>query len=206
MTPERRREQFINTALELYSQRPPEDVSIDDIVTAADVSRALFYRYFTNIRDLHIDALGSIVDELIHRLTLTAGADFRQQLHRALAEFVTFAETYASGYTALLRSGSTISTSDTDTLVGRVREHVVNLIREALGFAQPDPMLVMTLRGWVSVVETTILCWLDDHSIPREQLESWLVDQLRAMAATTSQYAPESAGKISRLLGPESPG
>ena len=67
MSPQQRRDHLIATALQLYSRRHPEDVSIDDIVAAADVSRALFYRYFTNLREVHLAALGRVVDDLIAR-------------------------------------------------------------------------------------------------------------------------------------------
>lgn len=200
MTPARRREHLINTALRLYSQQSLEDVSIDDIVTTADVSRALFYRYFTNIRDVHVAALSTVVDELIGRLTLPPDDDFRQQLHHTLAEFVTFVETYATSYTALLRSGSTIATSTTDTLVDRVRDHVVDLFRERLGHSSSSPMLERTLRGWIAVVETTLLSWLQHTDLPREQLETWLTDQLLAMITTTAQHDPTAAEQIRHLL------
>lgn len=38
------------------------------------------------------------VDDLIDRITLLADGDFRQQLHSALSDFVTFVEAYASSY------------------------------------------------------------------------------------------------------------
>lgn len=200
MSPERRREHLINTALRLYSQRPPEDVSIDDIVTEADVSRALFYRYFSNVRDVHVAALTNVVDELVNRVILPADGDFREQLASALSEFVTFVEAYSSGYTALMRSGSTIATSDTGPLIDRVRDHVADLMCDRLGLTRPAPMVLMTIRGWISLVETTLLTWLAEADLPRGQLEPWLIDQLLAMSATTMQHDPKTAQQIGQFL------
>lgn len=212
MSPAQRREHLIDTALQLYRHHAPEDVSIEDIVAEADVSRALFYRYFSNVRDVHAAALSTVVDELIDRITLPADGDFRQQVHTALSDFVTFVETYASSYTTLLRSGSTIASSDTDTLIDRVRDHVVDLFAARLGLARPRPMLEMTIRGWIAVVETTLLSWLEGPvdtpperapektPVPRDQLEPWLVDQLLSMIAATARHDPATAGQVGSLL------
>ena len=138
MSPQQRRDHLIATALQLYSRRHPEDVSIDDIVAAADVSRALFYRYFTNLREVHLAALGRVVDDLIAELALPAAGELRERLRTALSRFVAFAESYAGSYAALLRSGSTVADRNTDSLVERVRDHVVALFGGLLGAAQRD--------------------------------------------------------------------
>lgn len=200
MSPQQRRDHLITTALGLYGRQAPEDVSVDDIVTAADVSRALFYRYFTNIREMHLAALGRVVDDLIDRLALLPGEDLRQRLRAMVAEFIAFTETYATSYTALLRSGSTIATSATDTLVDRVREHVLGLFCTLLEPEAPSPMLERTVRGWISVVETTVLSWLRAGDLSRDELAAWLVDQFFAMLATTAAHdgaAAEQAGRLS---------
>lgn len=199
MAPEQRREHLIATALRLYSARAPEDVSIDDIVRAADVSRALFYRYFANIREVHEAAVSSVVDELIGRLNGSAPGDFREQLLAALTEFVGFVLAYADSYTALLRSGSTVATRATDGLVERVREHVVGLVCLRCGIEEAAPALLLTLRGWVAVVETTLVRWLREPSLPRDDLESWFADQLLSMVATTAAHDADTAAQTAHL-------
>ncbi|MBE9372964.1 TetR/AcrR family transcriptional regulator [Saccharopolyspora sp. HNM0983] len=199
MAPEQRREHLVSTALQLYSAHAPEDVSIDDIVGAADVSRALFYRYFANIREVHEAALGTVVDELIGRLGGPAPGDFREQLRAALTEFIGFVQTYADSYTALLRSGSTVATSATEGLVERVREHVVELVCLRCGIEEPTGALLLTLHGWVAVVETTLVRWLQEQGIPRESLESWFADQLLSMVATTAEHDPATAAQTAHL-------
>ncbi|MFR9727989.1 TetR/AcrR family transcriptional regulator [Saccharopolyspora sp. MS10] len=200
MSPEERREHLLGTALRLYSERAMDDVSVDDIVAEAEVSRALFYRYFANLRDVHVAALTTVVDELIERITLPSEGDLLAQLRGALAEFVSFVETFASSYTALLRSGSTVASSETETLVDQVRNHVVTLIRDRVGIAAPTPLLELTLRGWVALVETTCVTWLATREPPREVFEVWLTDQLVAMVSTTAGHDQESAEQLAPLL------
>jgi AcrR family transcriptional regulator len=179
MTPERRREHLIAAALELYGRVPPDQVTIEDVTRAAGVSRALFYRYFPGLDDVHAAALGSVVAEMINRI-----AD--GSITHAVEEFLDVAETHAAAYVALLRSGSVISTDRTDAIVDGVRDHIVALLRERGGLTTPSPLQLMTLRGWVALVEGATLTWLQDRSVARDELVAWLCHQLTAMLAVTA--------------------
>lgn len=200
MAPQQRREHLIATALRLYRDRPPQDVSVDEIAAAADVSRALFYRYFSNVGELHVAALGTVVDELTTRITSVAAGPLEGQLREALGEFINVVRNYPSTYAALLRTGSAIATSGTGGLVERVRDHVVRLVLDRLGLAEPAPLLLVTIRGWVSFVETTLLTWLQNPDPEQERLERWLVDQLLAMARATAEHDAQSAEQLAGLL------
>lgn len=188
MTPERRREHLIAAALELYGSIPPEQVTIDDVTKAADVSRALFYRYFPNIASVHVAALQSIVDELVTKVTFVPGGSPVEQLRGALDVFLAVVEQHAKAFVALLRIGSVIGTGETDALVDGVRKHIVAMLLVGLGVTEPRPLLLMTLRGWVALVEGTFVSWLQDPVIPRAQLLEWLVDELTTMLGVTAHY------------------
>jgi AcrR family transcriptional regulator len=186
MTPERRREHLIEAALELYGSVPPEQVTIDDVTRNADVSRALFYRYFPNIGALHVAALQSVVDELVARVVVAPGGSPPEQLRQALDTFLAIVEQHAKAFVALLRSGSVIATGETEALVDGVRKHIVTMLATGLGVAEPRPLLLMTLRGWVALVEGTFVAWLQDPAIPRAELLDWLAEQLAGMLAVTA--------------------
>src|SRR6266700_777398 len=59
-----RRDELISAALELFSHRSPEDVSIDDVAEAAGASRALVYHYFGGKQDLYLAALRGAAEQL----------------------------------------------------------------------------------------------------------------------------------------------
>jgi AcrR family transcriptional regulator len=209
MSPERRREHLIETALGLFANQPPDLVTVDDVVRAADVSRALFYRYFTNIHDLRVAALRAVVDELLAVITPPADAGLLDQVRYSLSAFLGSAQTYAGAYVALLRTGSVIATPETNELVDSVREHVVRIVSERVGQAngvdaddvfRPAPMFELTLRSWFAVVEGSSVAWLREGKLARERLESWLVDQLVAMLATTARHDPATASQLGAAL------
>lgn len=64
---EERRQQLIGVALELFSHRSPDDVSIDEIAAAAGISRPLVYHYFPGKLSLYEAALRRAADELAQR-------------------------------------------------------------------------------------------------------------------------------------------
>lgn len=191
MSPQRRREQLVAAALELYGRLPPEEVAVEDVTRAADCSRALFYRYFPNVGSLHVAALGTVVDELIARVAMPAGDTLDAQLRRAVDAFLDVAQRHARAYVALLRSGSVISTGETDALVDGVRDHIVALLVARGGVAEPTPLLLMTLRGWVALVEGSCLTWLEDGEsggVDRATMRDWLVAQLFALLEVTARH------------------
>ncbi|MFC4944118.1 TetR/AcrR family transcriptional regulator [Pseudonocardia sp. GCM10023141] len=193
MVPERRREHLIETALELYNRLPPEQVTVEDVTRAADVSRALFYRYFANVGELHVAALGSVVEELTGRITAPPGGTLVEQLRAAIDEFMAVVERHASAYVALLRSGSVFATGRTDALVDSVRHHIIDLLIERSGVTDPSPLVMATLRGWVALAEGSSVAWIQQPMMSRDELLDWLTAQLPAMLAVTAQYEGSAA-------------
>ncbi|RZQ63616.1 TetR/AcrR family transcriptional regulator [Amycolatopsis suaedae] len=190
MSREARRQDLIAAALELFGRRSPEQVSAEDVVALAGVSRPLFYRYFSSVRELHVAALRSVTDGLVEQLAVRAEGDPVRRLRAAVRGLMEVAAEYRAAYVALLRSGSVIATAETDAVVDEVRRRSVALILEELGVAEPSPRLLLTLRCWTAVVEGAVLAWLQEDAVPGDDLDVWLVDQLTAMLTATARHDP----------------
>jgi AcrR family transcriptional regulator len=188
MSPQARRDDLIRAALDLFGSRAPELVTVDDIVVRAEVSRPLFYRYFSSLRELQVEALRTVTEGLIDGLAGIEEGPPETRLRAAVRGLIDVADHYRAGYIALLRSGSVIATSETDAAIDEVRNRAVALILDALGVTNPSPLLSLTLRCWTAVVEGALLSWLQERTLPREALDTWLVDQLTAMLSTTAAH------------------
>ncbi|MFD2493319.1 TetR/AcrR family transcriptional regulator [Amycolatopsis jiangsuensis] len=185
MTPQARRADLIASALDLFGSRAPELVTVDDIIAHAGVSRPLFYRYFRSLRELQVQALRTVTDGLVDGLATLEEGPPEVRVRAAVRGLIDVVAHYRAGYVALLRSGSVIATSETDAAIDEVRNRAVTLILESLGIAEPSALVLLTLRCWTAVVEGALLSWLQEGTVPREELDGWLVDQLTAMLATT---------------------
>ncbi|WP_051341997.1 TetR/AcrR family transcriptional regulator [Pseudonocardia spinosispora] len=208
MNPERRREHLIQTALRLYADQPPDLIAVDDVARAADVSRALFYRYFPNINELRMAALRTVVEEIIAVMTPPENGSLIEQVRYSLHEFLGLIQTYAGAYVALQRTGSVVATAESEELMNRVRDHIVRTVAVRIDArmggtgdaASPAPMLELTMRSWFAVVESASVAWLGEGKIARDRLENWLVDQLVAMLATTARHDPATASQMAAAM------
>ena len=200
LTPDARREELISVALELFSETAPEQLSLEDVATAAGVSRALVYRYFSSLNELYVEALRTATDHLVERLVPPPEGPLLGQLEVSVQHFFEFASAYAAGYVALLRSGSVIATAEGTGLVDDVRSHAVSELLNRLEITQPSPYLLLTLRCWVATVEGTVLAWLQEGQFEVEDLLTWLVDQLCAMLVVSAGHDPLLAVQLQQVV------
>ncbi|WP_329567612.1 TetR/AcrR family transcriptional regulator [Kitasatospora sp. NBC_01266] len=204
---QQRREQLIAVALELFSTRPPDEVSLDDVAEASGASRPLVYRYFAGGKQqLYEAALSSAAEELISRFTVPPRGTPTEQLGSVLDGYFSFVAEHDAGYGALLRGGSVVETARTSAIVDKVRRAALRRTLRYMGVAEPGPRLTLLVRSWISVVEASSLSWLDEgRQIPPAQLRDWLVDEFVAMTAATAAHDPQSAEVLTGLLALEAP-
>ncbi|MEU7748356.1 TetR/AcrR family transcriptional regulator [Nonomuraea sp. NPDC049158] len=193
---DRRREELMTAALELFSTRDAEDVSIDDVASAAGASRALVYHYFGGKQELYVAALKSAADQLESRLRPQGGGRPLDELASGLGRYFDFVEEHAAGFAALLRGGPANRAGEIGEIVDGVRQRLFRLIQRQMRVEQPSPVLRTTLRSWIASVETAGLDWLEHRDIERPTLEKMLVDHMVALLGVAAGYDPE----VSRLL------
>lgn len=183
-------------ALELFSTRDAEDVSIDDVATAAGASRALVYHYFGGKQELYVAALRGAADQLESRLRPQLGGSPLDELAAGLTRYFDFVEEHAAGFAALLRGGPANRAGEVGEIVDGVRQRLSRRIQKQLGVERPSPVLRASLRSWIASVETAGLDWLEHRDIERPTLERMLVDQLVALLGAAARYD----GDVGRLL------
>jgi len=184
LPPEERRRLLIDAAIGLYSRRPFEQVSVEDIAEAAAVSRALFYRYFTGPADIFAVASRVAIDGLIARLTAPRGGKPEEQLRAGIAEYIDFVEQHSTAFVAVVRNSSAIS-SGTGDLVDEVRAAIVEVIKRGSGLS--GPLVDLTIRCWAAAMEEATLTWLRDPFLDKGGLVTWMAGQLVAMLAASQR-------------------
>ncbi|MER6060113.1 TetR/AcrR family transcriptional regulator [Streptomyces sp. NPDC001792] len=185
---EERRQQLIGVALDLFSRRSPDEVSIDEIASAAGISRPLVYHYFPGKLSLYEAALKRASEDLAGRFAEPHEGPLGARLLRVMGRFFDFVDEHGPGFSALMRGGPAVGSSATNALIDSVRQAAYEQILSHLGVTDAPPRLELVVRSWISLAESTALIWLDGRRIPRAELEVQLVHDFAALAAVSAVY------------------
>ncbi|MEU3728540.1 TetR/AcrR family transcriptional regulator [Streptomyces sp. NPDC033538] len=200
---EERRQQLIGVALDLFSRRSPDEVSIDEIATAAGISRPLVYHYFPGKLSLYEAALRRASDDLAARFVEPHEGPLGARLLRVMRRYFDFVDVHGPGFSALMRGGPAVGSSTANALVDSVRQAAYVQILSHLGVTDPPARLELVVRSWISLAESTALIWLDGRRVPREELETQLVQDFAALAAVAAARDEELAALLGGLFGDE---
>jgi AcrR family transcriptional regulator len=200
---EERRQQLIGVALELFSRRSPDEVSIDEIASAAGISRPLVYHYFPGKLSLYEAALARATDDLANRFVEPREGPLGARLLRVTHRFFDFVDEHGPGFSALMRGGPAVGSSRTNALVDGVRQAAYVQILSHLDVDAAPARLELVIRSWISLAESTALLWLDGRRIPRQELEVQLVHDFAALAAVSAARDEEMAALLRGILADE---
>ncbi|MEJ1196427.1 MULTISPECIES: TetR/AcrR family transcriptional regulator [unclassified Streptomyces] len=200
---EERRQQLIGVALDLFSRRSPDEVSIDEIASAAGISRPLVYHYFPGKLSLYEAALQRASDDLAARFVEPHEGPLGARLLRVMGRYFDFVDEHGPGFSALMRGGPAVGSSTTNALVDSVRQAAYVQILSHLGVTDPPARLELVVRSWISLAESTALIWLDGRRIPRAELETQLVHDFAALTAVSAAYDEEMGALLRRVIEDE---
>ncbi|MGW4195708.1 TetR/AcrR family transcriptional regulator [Streptomyces sp. NPDC005004] len=203
---EERRQQLIKVALDLFSRRSPDEVSIDEIASAAGISRPLVYHYFPGKLSLYEAALKRASEDLAGRFVEPLEGPLGLRLLRVMRRFFDFVDEHGPGFSALMRGGPAVGSSATNALIDSVRQAAYEQILTHLGIedAEAAPArLELVVRSWISLAESTALIWLDGRRVPRAELEVQLVDDFGALAAVSAARDEEMAALMRSMVKDE---
>ena len=167
LDPDARRRQLLEAGFELIQSRPFSQL------TADEVAKAVGFHCFPTNRDLQVAVVRVAAGELLSRLEMDPDLPPEERLGAGLEAFVSFIETQPANYLAVARSvGSEPALME---VFEETREAVVDLILAAIGLDEnPHPGLRIVVRGWIAMVEESVLHWLEGSPVPRQELLGFL--------------------------------
>jgi AcrR family transcriptional regulator len=174
-------------ALELFNARPYDQVSVDDIAAAADMSRPLLYHYYGGKLGVFLAALGQAADELLAVVRAAAERTPDTWLSSGLVAYLDHVQSSPLGFTALVGHGESPAGDEGETIAGRLREQILDLLLEGLKPAGEPPMLRSVIKGWIGLVEVISRQWLQTDQPTRPELERILIELFDAALETTAR-------------------
>jgi AcrR family transcriptional regulator len=175
LDPDRRREELIDAASELFDNQPYDALSTDEIARECGVSEGLIYHYFGGKRGLYIACLERSLEEFLSAIEDPGPPlPLDQRLRHSIDSYLDFVEQHPRSYAAVLRGGIGMD-DEVHQLIEGAREGFCALIAGGLGIEEPSPSFVVAIWGWMGFVENSCARWVALREISREELRDLLV-------------------------------
>ena len=169
---DQRRQQLLDAAARVFTERSYEDASMAEVARAAGISKGLLYHYFPSKRDLFVATLEAGAAELQRITQPNPELPVQFQLVTVLDAYLTWIEEHADSYMKLLESAS--GSEDVGSYMAQVRQTTVARMLDAV-VRGGDPSAVRTaLNGFLWFIDGACLDWLANRDMTRDQLRDML--------------------------------
>lgn len=179
---DRRRTQLLELGIDLFSHRAYEDIAIDGVAAAAGISKGLLYHYFGSKREFYVETVRAASRRLLLLTAPNPTLEPMARLRAGLDAHLRFVRENAAVYGAVFRNGVAIA-PEVEAIVEEHREVVLGHFLKAMGVRKARPLLRAALRSWLAMVEGASLDWINEPSLPSEDLRELLVAAYLALMA-----------------------
>jgi AcrR family transcriptional regulator len=184
-----RREQLVVAALRLFSERPYEDVSIDDIANEANVAHGLLSYYFGGKRGAYLAALQMVQSDLqVLTRPIRSDGDIAAQIRGMARRHLEYFRAHPQLLLGLLASAP--SDTETRAIEESTQTQATQALLDLLGLPEnPPPMLRTALRGCMGFMQEVTIHWLShDEHLEIEQLVELCFDATVAAVANAVDH------------------
>lgn len=188
MTVDVRREQLLDAGVELFAERPYEDVSIDEIAAACGVSRSLLYHYFGGKRDFYVASI-RYASERLREVEPDPSLPALEQLRVGLRRYFESVAQRPGAHAALRH----VAAGDPEiaAIIDERRQAFVQRVLAGLpGAAGESALAVITARAWIGSVEVATLDWIERRDVEPDDLAEILAEALVAGMLAAARFDP----------------
>jgi AcrR family transcriptional regulator len=202
-----RRSELLDAASEVFGRRGYHGASLDEIASAAGVSKALIYEHFASKRELHAELVEQHAGEIFRRLQANteAGTTGEERLRGGIEAFLGFVEENRDAWRALFRDASDPEVTEA---ISRVREQAAGVVAALMAADIPrEPGVSAKQRAQFFEMQGQLLAgaiqvlahwWTDHPSIPRETVVDRAMDFCWIGLDRVSQGELFRRGKLAR--------
>ena len=184
LSPAERREQILDAANELFAERGYEDVLVEDIARAADVTRGLVHHYFGGRKEVFIalvERLGALRED---QLRAPEGRNARERVADSVSRWLDWTEVNLTIYLGTIAPGEDIADPDVRRVVAALVQRAVALVaRFHSDLAEDSPRLRYALECWTGLNRAATRRWLRGEA-SRETTQEVLASTLEHILRT----------------------
>ncbi|MFV0317434.1 MAG: TetR/AcrR family transcriptional regulator [Microthrixaceae bacterium] len=164
----RRREQLIETATAVFAEQGFNATSMNDVAEAAGVTKPVLYQHFSSKRELFVELLTEIGDQLRDRIAKATAdaAGPRQQIEQGFAAYFEYVGANTDAYRVLFGAGARRD-PEFASLTRAVEESIADAIAELIvvdGHPAEDRELIA--HTIVGMTEAASRYWLTHDRSP----------------------------------------
>ena len=175
-----RRDELLRVGIELFSTRAYDEIWIEEIAEHAGVSRGLLYHYFPTKRDFYVAVTRTAAEEVRELTEPDPSLPPDERVRAGIDAFLRYAEEHPQGFLTAYR-GSLAGDSEVREIVEQGRRRQADRIMSVVtGDAEPSPLLVLAVRGWIALAQDVTARWLEAREVTREQVGELLIAALAA--------------------------
>src|SRR4051812_6512441 len=161
LTPEQRRQQMLDTATALFAERAYDEVSVEDIATAAGVARGLVHHYFGGRKDVYLGLLEQLDAQREDAIRPPAGRSARARVGDSVSRWLDWTQANRTLWLATIARGDDMTDPDVRRVVSElVRRAVALLATFHADIAEDSPRLRYALECWTGLNRAATRRWL----------------------------------------------
>ena len=184
LAPGQRREEILDAANALFSERGYDEVSIEDIASSAGVTRGLVHHYFGGRKQVYIALLERLAAVREEQLPPPVGRSARARVADSMSRWLDWTEQNRTIWLATIGRGEDIADPDVRAVVAELRGRAVALlIAHHADIADDSPRLRYALEGWTGLNRAATRRWLQGEAT-REQTHELLASTLEHVLRT----------------------
>ena len=165
LAPEKRREQILDAANELFAERSYDEVSIENIASAAGVARGLVHHYFGGRKEVYIALVERIGAHREDEIRPPVGRSARARVADDVSRWLDWTEANRTIWLATLGRGEDIADPDVSgVVVDLVRRAVALVAARHAEIAEDSPRLRYALECWTGLNRAATRRWLTGES------------------------------------------
>jgi AcrR family transcriptional regulator len=185
-----RRSQLVEIGMELFAKRPYDEVWVDEIAAAAGVSRGLLYHYFPTKRDFFVAVLRAQLERLAELTAPDTSKPPLESLRETLDAYLGYVEENAQGYLSLHRAGVGDDAEVRALLDESYARDVERILERITGGGEASPVLRVAVRGWLGFTLATVIEWIEQPTIGRDELRELLVQAMKGCVGAALAVDP----------------
>jgi AcrR family transcriptional regulator len=190
LDPAQRREQILDAANELFAERALEDVSVEDIASAAGVTRGLVHHYFGGRTDVYIALLERLGAQREDELRPPVGRSARARVADTVSRWLDWTEANRTVWLATMAHGEDIADAEVRRVVADLVSRAIALLTDFHAeIAEDSPRLRYALECWTGLNRTATRRWLDGEAT-REATHELIASTLEHVLRTFGAHRP----------------